>query len=824
MTHNYCFQSNSRTNGLGVLLWLLFVCPQLLAQPVLVKSVTPFVSGGDPTTLADVNGTLFFVERIPSGYALWKSQGTEATTVKVKDFAAALSQLTNVNGTLYFRANDPQTGTELWKSNGTTEGTVLVKDIDPGFSTIDGVTRPNGSVPNLLTNVNGTLYFVDFASTLWKSDGTAAGTVPVKEGVKATDLTALKGMLYFLSRNASRVLELNKSDGTAGGTELVKQLNSFPDVHVFTSHRDSLYIVLSTITRDGPMTNFYRPYYLFKSDGTAQGTSSTGLLLARDQQGSNLTGHAFLSNALYFSILSSIGPHRLYRSSPIGAPGVQVADLIGSDWKTRSTARPFLTPLNGSVYFTGYSPDSGYELWKIDNTQTTGTRVTDLNPGPGDATPSGTTAVQGKLYFAADDGSGMRKLWMYDPAPVSATTLRLNAGGNTYTATNGNVFNADGSFTGGSTFSVSSEIANTTSDPLYQSERYGNFSYAIPVSNGNYQVTLHFAEIWWGTPQAGTGGAGSRKFNVDVEGQRKLTEYDIFARAGGALRAVQEGFVVSVTDGVLNLSFAGGSADQAKVSAIEVVPATSSAGFNGYYTLKARHSGKLLDIPAASLEDGVSPIQYSAYQPAAGNQTWLVEPTADGYYTLTARHSGKLLDLPGASLEDGVSPIQYTANTPVSTNQQWKIEPVGDGYYKIVARHSGKVLDVAGASLEEGAQVIQYADFAATAHNQQWQLEPVTASGRLAVSGSKAAGPESWQVKLYPNPVQDRLTVALPFAASQVRATTITDLTGKQYQHNAHKVGDGQQLDFEVGSLRPGLYLLRVQAGNQHKVLKFSKR
>src|SRR5262245_51844974 len=54
--------------------------------------------------------------------------------------------LTNVNGTLFFRTNDISTGYELWKSDGTAAGTVLVKDINPAGS----------SSPVNLTNVNGT--------------------------------------------------------------------------------------------------------------------------------------------------------------------------------------------------------------------------------------------------------------------------------------------------------------------------------------------------------------------------------------------------------------------------------------------------------------------------------------------------------------------------------------------------------------------------------------------------------------------------------------------------------------------------------------------
>src|SRR6266511_2319979 len=59
------------------------------------------------------------------------------------------SYLANVNGTLFFRANDGANGFELWKSDGTTAGTTLVKDIRGGAS---------GSDPRYLTDVNGTLF------------------------------------------------------------------------------------------------------------------------------------------------------------------------------------------------------------------------------------------------------------------------------------------------------------------------------------------------------------------------------------------------------------------------------------------------------------------------------------------------------------------------------------------------------------------------------------------------------------------------------------------------------------------------------------------
>ena len=76
-----------------------------------------------------------------TGDEIWKSDGSEAGTVRVKDIrsdgGSSPSNLTNVNGTLFFRANDGTTGDELWKSDLTEEGTELVR---PGLRPIQRLT------------------------------------------------------------------------------------------------------------------------------------------------------------------------------------------------------------------------------------------------------------------------------------------------------------------------------------------------------------------------------------------------------------------------------------------------------------------------------------------------------------------------------------------------------------------------------------------------------------------------------------------------------------------------------------------------------------
>ena len=119
-------------------------------------------------------------------------------------------------------------------------------------------------------------------------------------------------------------------------------------------------------------------------------------------------------------------------------------------------------------------------------------------------------------------------------------------------------------FVGGSTFSTTHSITGTSDPTLYQTVRYApTLTYNIPVVNDTYTVTLYFAEIYFNAP-------GQRVFNVSIEGQTVLQNFDIWAVAG-QFAAVQRTFVVTVTDGVLNI-VAPASVDNANFSAIKVVP------------------------------------------------------------------------------------------------------------------------------------------------------------------------------------------------------------------------------------------------------------
>jgi Malectin domain len=77
---------------------------------------------------------------------------------------------------------------------------------------------------------------------------------------------------------------------------------------------------------------------------------------------------------------------------------------------------------------------------------------------------------------------------------------------------------------------------------LYASERWGHFSYALPVAEGKYRVTLRFCEGHYGKRNSGGGGVGSRLFDVYCNGVALMRNFDIFKEAGGEGRPIDRSF------------------------------------------------------------------------------------------------------------------------------------------------------------------------------------------------------------------------------------------------------------------------------------------
>jgi uncharacterized repeat protein (TIGR02059 family) len=116
----------------------------------------------------------------------------------------------------------------------------------------------------------------------------------------------------------------------------------------------------------------------------------------------------------------------------------------------------------------------------------------------------------------------------------------------------------------GSTFSTTESIQADSDAEIYKTERYHLFlAYALPVEKDrNFRLTLKFAEIYWSTQ-------GSRKFDVFVEGQKFLSDYDIFVEAGGKNIAVDTAIYITSSDTLISIEFTT-SIDNAAIKGIEI--------------------------------------------------------------------------------------------------------------------------------------------------------------------------------------------------------------------------------------------------------------
>ena len=166
---------------------------------------------------------------------------------------------------------------------------------------------------------------------------------------------------------------------------------------------------------------------------------------------------------------------------------------------------------------------------------------------------------------------------------ASAATIiyRLNAGGGELAGSP--PWSADTPSVSGSALWTYSTSAPITLDPsvqgvpaaLFQTERWSAddgqpMTYHLPASSGSYEVDLYFAEIW---PGAFTSGA--RQFNVELNGKRVLTHYDIFAEVGANTGTVKT-FDVTTSDGITVVLTHVAGRNNPKISGLSVVQLSST--------------------------------------------------------------------------------------------------------------------------------------------------------------------------------------------------------------------------------------------------------
>jgi len=439
-----------------VVVGLLLGSTVLAQQPQLLADINQSPSGrftfttlgsASPSDRIVCGGLLYFVAGTAGdGLSLWRTDGTAAGTFVVKqgarpgatDVGGTTSSMAEVGGVLYFVAGSANTGMSLWRTDGTPSGT-------------EQVQLPAGlAAPQLITNLvamGGTLYFVASPvnnptaqpADLWRTGGTTASTVAVRHAGAALNprnvICVDQALFFWRLEKPTFAVTLWRSDGTDAGTGMLSTIVAASDggdwLGMFTVAGSRLYFAEAGNGNNGSV---------WTSDGTAAGTyavfnggTPAALFAAGDKAvfwpyavppggraGLWSAGPAAGQSAWIADVrwpsgsvpggTLSVGHAAYFNGSDAANPGSSDVNLYRTDGTASATvmlsAGPaqWLTPFGGAVYF------SHAGLWRTDGTPSGTTLVTDLgSDDPWDWPPSATTVLRGSLVFF-----GWHGLWTSD--------------------------------------------------------------------------------------------------------------------------------------------------------------------------------------------------------------------------------------------------------------------------------------------------------------------------------------------------------------------------------------------------------------------------
>jgi ELWxxDGT repeat protein len=393
---------------------------------VMLTDINPGSTGGfdpqyPPPPFTTLESDVYFIPNgnAPSAYGLWQTDGTPAGTTELAGLSLPVGQpffdpfetingdpgeIVAANGRVYFDGNDPLHGTELWSSNGTASGTALVKDINTGTLGSLGSIQDSRSVQYV--GMNGAIYFTtsspDLGSFLWKTNGSAGGTVMVAQisgpttnfDLAPEDLMAVGNTLFFAAPDGSNSLQLWRSDGTAAGTMMITSSTSgnYPfAIYGLIGFNASLY--------SGS------PNGLWTSDGTASGTVVV--------TGGDIGGLAVAHNLLFFTKNNG----ELWESNGTAGGTTLLQTLTAPDGYG-----PMFT-FNGALYLGVDDDPKGAQLWKTNGTPAGTQLIKDVLTPVGDGGPTGYANVNGVLYFTAVDANGDTAIWRSDGTSAGTRTI-----------------------------------------------------------------------------------------------------------------------------------------------------------------------------------------------------------------------------------------------------------------------------------------------------------------------------------------------------------------------------------------------------------------
>ena len=419
------FSADDGTNGRE-----LWRSDGTVAGTTLVADLRAGLLPSGPQQLTVSGGKLFFTaDNGVNGRELWVTTDGINLTMVSDIRAGALGSiplwLQPWQGKVWFSADDGVNGRELWCSDGTAGGTVLVKDIDP---TVPGGV-PAGSTPGELTPVGTQLFFAATTANgreLWVTDGTTAGTTEVLDivtgstGSNPFSLTALGTLVLFTADDGVVGRELWKSDGTGAGTAMVADI--LPGSS--GSNPTELVDLSGTLlfAAEGSIGN----QELWTSDGTSAGT----MLLTEINTSGSATPRqlSVVGDTLYFWANNGATGLELWRTAGAPTTTVLVQDINSGSGSSLSIGGN-LRFLGGPCpyFFVADNGSNGHELWRTDGSAANTALVEDIDSGAGSSYPLHFTTAGGLVFFTAYSSTTGTELRVIDPTPwISPPTILVD--------------------------------------------------------------------------------------------------------------------------------------------------------------------------------------------------------------------------------------------------------------------------------------------------------------------------------------------------------------------------------------------------------------
>ena len=260
---------------------------------------------------------------------------------------------------------------------------------------------------------------------MWANDGTTANTKLVAAvggpfGSSPSDLVSCNGYLLFIAKGKDVDEELYRSDGTATGTVLVKDIKTVVTGFGSGGLQTQLNTFEPRLVKIGNAVYFsaddgVNGVELWRSDGTATGTS-----MIKNAGSATATvapqNFAAIGNILYYKFDDGANGIELWRSDGTATGTYMVKDVYPGSFGAFSLPT-FIYAHKGHLYFGAKGQSGGTELWRSDGTETGTVMAADLAPGFGSSSPGPFFSLGDLLLFSAITNLGI-ELWKYDPLAV----------------------------------------------------------------------------------------------------------------------------------------------------------------------------------------------------------------------------------------------------------------------------------------------------------------------------------------------------------------------------------------------------------------------